>query len=170
MAQVISNEEWVSESRLTEKIGLTEGQIKNYRLKLWVGGVQFKHLTALDQTDKEMLKMANRSQFISHAPYDGIQALKVSKRSPDPLSFDEYQSLISHLSLHHALIWTIATHTGMRHGELCALAWEDVDLKNGVISVSRNLTRKGLFVPPKTDAGIRKITLLRPQKKDRLLF
>jgi len=110
----------------------------------------------------EMLKMANRSQFISHTPYDGIQMLKVSKRSPDPLSFDEYHSFISHLSLHHALIWTIATHTGMRHGELCALAWEDVDLKNGVISVSRNLTRKGLFVPPKTDAGIRKIALLRP--------
>lgn len=111
---------------------------------------------------KEMLKMANRSQFISHAPYEGVSALKVSKRTPDPLTFEEYRSFISQLSEHHALIWTVAVHTGLRHGEICALAWEDIDLKKGVIHVSRNLTRKGMFVPPKTDAGIRTITLLQP--------
>lgn len=111
---------------------------------------------------KEMLKMAHRSQFITHTPFDGVSTLKVSKRSPDPLSYEEYQSFISHLSELHSLIWIVATHTGMRHGELCALAWEDVDLIKGEIYVSRNLTRKGLFVPPKTDAGIRTITLLQP--------
>ncbi|MDE9578486.1 excisionase family protein [Citrobacter koseri] len=51
MSQVIFNEEWVVESRLTERTGLTEGQIKNYRLKLWVEGVHFKRLTAPGQTD-----------------------------------------------------------------------------------------------------------------------
>ena len=111
---------------------------------------------------KEMLRMAHRSQFIPHTPFDGVSTLKVSKRSPDPLSFEEYRSFISHLSELHSLIWIVATHTGMRHGELCALAWEDVDLIKGEIHVSRNLTRKGLFVPPKTDAGIRTITLLQP--------
>ncbi|RAY66765.1 site-specific integrase [Enterobacter hormaechei] len=111
---------------------------------------------------KEMLKMAHRSQFITHTPFDGVSTLKVSKRSPDPLSFEEYRSFISHLSELHSLIWIVATHTGMRHGEICALAWEDVDLIKGEIHVSRNLTRKGLFVPPKTDAGIRTITLLQP--------
>lgn len=111
---------------------------------------------------KDMLKMAHRSQFITHTPFDGVSTLKVSKRTPDPLSFEEYRSFISHLSELHSLIWIVATHTGMRHGELCALAWEDVDLIKGEIHVSRNLTRKGLFVPPKTDAGIRTITLLQP--------
>lgn len=51
MSQVIFNEEWVVESRLIEKTGLTEGQIKNYRLKLWIEGIHFKRLTALGQTD-----------------------------------------------------------------------------------------------------------------------
>ncbi|HEM6796343.1 TPA: excisionase family protein [Citrobacter koseri] len=51
MSQVIFNEEWVVESRLTERTGLTEGQIKNYRLKLWVEGIHFKRLTAPGQTD-----------------------------------------------------------------------------------------------------------------------
>jgi integrase len=110
----------------------------------------------------EMLKMANRSQIISHAPYEGVALLKVSKADPDPLLLHEYRALLSVLTGQHALIWKIAVHTGMRHGELCALAWEDIDLKKGEIHVSRNLTDKGVFVPPKTNAGIRTITLLQP--------
>lgn len=110
----------------------------------------------------EMLKLANRSQFITHIPYEGVAQLKVSKREPDPLTLQEYQSLIAILPQYHALIWTIAVHTGMRHGELCALAWDDIDLHKGEIHISRNLTNIGLFVPPKTDAGIRTITLLKP--------
>ncbi|MBA7854168.1 excisionase family protein [Enterobacter sp. RHBSTW-00901] len=51
MSQVIFNEEWVVEARLSEKTGLSEGQIKSYRLQLWIEGVHFKRLTALGQTD-----------------------------------------------------------------------------------------------------------------------
>lgn len=110
----------------------------------------------------EMLRLANQSQFISHSPYDNVKPLRVSKKDPDPLLSDEYQKLMGILPRRFALLWTIAVHTGMRHGELCALAWEDVDLEKGEINVRRNLTAKGLFVPPKTAAGIRKITMLRP--------
>jgi len=52
MAQVIFNEEWVVAERLAAKTGLSERQIKSYRLNLWVEGVHFKHLTALGETDK----------------------------------------------------------------------------------------------------------------------
>ena len=41
-------------------------------------------------------------------------------------------------------------------------AWEDIDLVKGEIHVSRSLTNKRVFVPPKTDAGIRTITLPGP--------
>jgi integrase len=79
---------------------------------------------------KEMLRIAHRSQFITHTPYEGISTLKVSKRTPGPLTFEEYQAFIANLSKPHSLLWVVAIHTGMRHGELCALAWEDVDLIN----------------------------------------
>lgn len=51
MTTIIFNEEWVVEARLTEKTGLSEGQIKSYRMKLWVEGIHFKHLTARGETD-----------------------------------------------------------------------------------------------------------------------
>lgn len=50
MTQVIFNEEWIVEARLTEKTGLSERQVKNYRLNLWIEGVHFKHLTAQGET------------------------------------------------------------------------------------------------------------------------
>lgn len=42
MAQVVFNEEWIVESRLTERTGLTQRQIKSYRLGSWIEGVHFK--------------------------------------------------------------------------------------------------------------------------------
>lgn len=109
-----------------------------------------------------MLKFAHHSQFISHMPFENIKPLKKDKNEPDPLLTEEYNALISALSKFHARIWRIAVFTGMRHGELCALAWEDVDLEAGTVPVKRNISNKGLFGPPKTAAGVRTITLLQP--------
>lgn len=109
-----------------------------------------------------MLKLAHRSQFIKHAVYEDVQQLKKTKRDPDPILHTEYPAFIRTLPAHTVLLWVVAIHAGLRHGELCALAWEDVDLDAGEIYVRRNITNKGAFVQPKTDAGIRTVTLLAP--------
>lgn len=110
----------------------------------------------------EMLRLANQSGFIVHAPYENLKTLKVSKSDPDPLMIQEYRDFLAAISIRFSYIWIVAVHTGLRHGEMCALAWEDVDLETGEIHVCRNLTARGLFVPPKTRAGTRTITLLQP--------
>ncbi|MBW9166450.1 MULTISPECIES: excisionase family protein [Enterobacteriaceae] len=51
MPQIIFDAEWMVEAGLSEKTGLSERQIKSYRLNLWIEGVHFKHLTALGETD-----------------------------------------------------------------------------------------------------------------------
>lgn len=51
-------------------------------------------------------------------------------------------------------MWKFAVYSGLRHGELAALAWEDVDLEKGIVNVRRNLTILDMFGPPKTNAGI----------------
>ncbi|KLP36202.1 excisionase family protein [Enterobacter ludwigii] len=53
MPQIIFNEEWVAEAGLANKTGLTEGQIKSYRLNLWIEGVHFKRITAKGVTDSD---------------------------------------------------------------------------------------------------------------------
>lgn len=59
-------------------------------------------------------------------------------------------------------MWRFAIYSGLRHGEIAALAWEDVALENGTVHVQRNLNGLGMFGPPKTEAGNRIITLLGP--------
>lgn len=159
----------------TRLVDIQHADVLNYRKELLTGEVvnpsmpnRSKKGRAPSTVNKqmavlsEMLKLANRSQFILHAPYEGVSRLKLSKADPDPLLLHEYHALIALLPRKWVLIIIVSVHTGMRPGEVCALAWEDIDLKKGEIHVSRNLTNKGLFVPPKTDAGIRTITLLRP--------
>lgn len=154
---------------------IQHADILHYRHELLTGDVKHEKAPWLNKKGRtastvnillsllcSMLRLANRSQFIKHAPYENIKQLKKTKSEPDPLLVHEYHCMLDALQSHHATLWTVAVHTGMRHGELCALAWEDVDLEKGVIYVSRNLTAKGLFVPPKTDAGCRRITLLQP--------
>ncbi|MDL0069428.1 site-specific integrase [Enterobacter chengduensis] len=154
---------------------IQHADILNYRKELLTGSVLNPSMPNLVKKGRapstvnkqmavlsEMLKLANRSQFILHAPYEGVSRLKLSKADPDPLLLHEYQALIAAIPRKLALIIIVAVHTGMRPGEICALAWEDIDLRKGEIHVSRSLTNKRVFVPPKTDAGIRTITLLKP--------
>ncbi|WP_400168754.1 tyrosine-type recombinase/integrase [Escherichia coli] len=50
----------------------------------------------------------------------------------------------------------------LRPGELCALRWEDIDLKNGTMMIRRNLA-KDRFTGTKTQAGTdRVIHLIKP--------
>ncbi|PSX20278.1 tyrosine-type recombinase/integrase [Photobacterium kishitanii] len=57
--------------------------------------------------------------------------------------------------------WDLPSY-GLRHGELCSLAWEDIDLENKTLTVKRNLTNQNRFKVPKTRARERTINLLSP--------
>ncbi|HHR1549426.1 TPA: tyrosine-type recombinase/integrase [Klebsiella pneumoniae] len=81
---------------------------------------------------------------------------------PDPLTREEFAALMASERGQSQNMWKFAVYSGVRHGELAALAWEDVDLDKGVIHVCRNLTANGMFGPPKTAAGNRTIQLLGP--------
>lgn len=109
-----------------------------------------------------VLRFAYRSGFIREKPYEDVKKLKRSNTKPDPLLRDEYDQLVMALDGQRRFMWTIAIFTGLRHGELAALAWEDIDLDKGELRVSRNLTSLGEFGPPKTQAGFRTVTLLAP--------
>lgn len=83
---------------------------------------------------------------------------------PDPLTLDEYREIIEKGCLHHqdrALV-TLAVYTGLRPGELCALAREDVS--GNLLHVRRSVTAKGVLKVPKT-GNDRKIWLVPPAQE-----
>lgn len=111
-----------------------------------------------------MFQFATESGYIKKNPFDGIDFLKKAKAVPDPLTRDEFVRLIE--ACYNQQIknfWSLAVYTGMRHGELCGLTWEDIDLKAGTLMVRRNHTLTKEFTLPKTDAGTdRVIHLIQP--------
>jgi integrase len=85
-----------------------------------------------------------------------------SYKEPDPLTREEFDELISKGCLHdqdRAAI-TLAVYTGLRPGELCALAVEDIDLTSGRIHITRAITAAGEFKVPKTERN--RMVLLMP--------
>ncbi|HAT2620154.1 TPA: site-specific integrase [Citrobacter freundii] len=111
-----------------------------------------------------MFQFAADHGYLEVNPFEGIKPLKKARAEPDPLSRDEFIRLIDACRHQQTKnLWSLAVYTGMRHGELVSLAWEDIDLKTGTITVRRNYTKLGEFTLPKTEASTdRVVHLIQP--------
>lgn len=91
-----------------------------------------------------------------------------SNKDPDPLTYEEYESLLNKGCLHpidRATV-TLAVYTGLRPGELLALAIEDVASDLSRIKVRRSITQSLTFKVPKTKKE--RTVLLFPPARDAL--
>lgn len=84
-------------------------------------------------------------------------------KDPDPLTHDEFQLLIDKGCIHEqdSAAVTLMVYTGLRPGELCGLAVEDIGLDRALLRVERSVTAKGQHKVPKT-GDARTVLLLEP--------
>ena len=118
---------------------------------------------------RAMLHKAVYWQLIVSNPAERVQAPKA--RKPKRKSYDDEQTKILLENLEQlyiedtkyivAIILTV--FTGVRLGELMGLEWQDIDFKNGIISINRSsqyLSDMGVFTKtPKTESYIREIAI-----------
>lgn len=160
---------------MTPVTDITHSDLMNYRKELLKGNTFYAAGNKRNKAGRsintvndyisltcQILRFAHRSRFINDKPFEYVPKLHKDRTKPDPLFRDEYAKLILSNSGQDRNMWQFAINTGLRHGELAALTWDDVDLVSGTVHVQRNLTKLGDFVPPKTLAGDRDITLLAP--------
>ena len=116
-----------------------------------------------------MLQKAVYWQMIVSNPAERVQAPKTKK--PKRKYYDDEQSkaLISNLmelteeqfKYKVAIILTI--FTGVRLGELMGLEWDDINFREGIVSINRSsqyLADKGVFTKvPKTESSIRDVAI-----------
>jgi len=108
-----------------------------------------------------LFKFAHENGYADRNVVSTLSPLKKGKPQPDPLTRDEFTRLIDACQSRQLKnFWSLAVYSGMQHGELCALAWEDVDLVKGTITVRRNLTNQDDFTPPKTASDERTVFLV----------
>lgn len=109
------------------------------------------------------LKCAQKWQMIFVNLCDLVtppKATDIKIKYRDPEDIKDYLDILKEEFL-YPLVLT-AVHTGLRDGELCGLRWDDVDLINKTLTVSRSLQRiDGLLKlkTPKTKKGSRVVTL-----------
>lgn len=108
-----------------------------------------------------LLRFAELNGYMEKSPMSGIDPLRKSRSDPDPLSKEEYQRFLdASPSEQIRNLWVLAINTSMRHGEISALAWEDIDTRNWTITISRNIAIKCTSLRPKQNAATELSTLL----------
>ncbi|HDZ9267112.1 TPA: site-specific integrase [Vibrio cholerae] len=80
-----------------------------------------------------------KMEYVSRDLSKVLQRVKESEVDIQPFSMGEIDSILKHChQLQHRNIVTLLVYSGIRSGELCALAWEDVDFENKTIHIRRS--------------------------------
>lgn len=109
-------------------------------------------------------------QFIKENPMQYVELPKVEEKKKDKydlkiITMEEFNRIIERFPEGSSFYipCQIAFHTGMRAGEVCALTWDCVDLKNKTIRVEKTLIGKGKGIwelaSPKTKSSYRTIAI-----------
>ena len=123
-----------------------------------VRGVHTTLHAALDKAVSEKLLFRN--------PADGCRLPSAKAREMQVLSPEEIQRLLIQAKEDSCFeLLLLELSTGLRRGEICALQWDDLNLRTGELWIERQVHRvKGKLVtsPPKTKAGNRSVILPAP--------
>lgn len=105
---------------------------------------------------------AHADNVIQSNPMDTIKNLALDTRGdPDPFTQEELQRIFqaNTYKVQEINAAGFNAYTGLREGELIALAWEDIDTKRWVIRITRNRVNNE-YKMPKTPGSVREFDLL----------
>ena len=101
---------------------------------------------------KRIFEEAVEDGLIKINPAKGI-FIKTTESSKKVLTTNEVDTLLKMAKeVNHRFypIWCFAVKTGLRSGEMYALQWSDIDFERGLISITKQWTKKDGFSPTKS--------------------
>lgn len=140
----ISNKECILKAHLVPAFGgkkldrITTVDIEKFKAKKISSGLANKTINNLLIVLGKCLKTAQEWGEVRDIPR--VKLLKVSQQKYDFLAEEESTKLLNECKdLVHDMVF-VAMNTGLRFGELIALGWDDVDLKNKIITVRKSIS------------------------------
>jgi integrase len=125
------------------------------------GGLSPRSVRYLHAIVRRMLGDAVRQRHLAHnVALDAIPPRAKDTKPPRPATWDagELRAFLAHVEDDRLFAaWRLLALTGCRRGECLALAWDDVDITAGTVTIRRTLARDLSVGPPKSDAGRRTI-------------
>lgn len=120
-------------------------------------------------TMQAMFKRARKSRLIAYDPAEDLELPKAPTKKRDAITEYERKNILEVAEWHRAGLYVLLMMCcGLRNGEIIALQWKDIDLKAGVIHVTKDLESGSTtnIKKPKSDSGIRDVgipDMLRPR-------
>ena len=93
---------------------------------------------------KMVLSFGSRKGLLPPRQIRTVFPMEGQRREIQVLSLHDQRLLMAHIKHNFSFLnlgILISLGTGLRIGEICALRWEDIDVRNGVLHVSRTLHR-----------------------------
>ena len=89
-----------------------------------------------------VMSKAKEYDYLSVNACEGVRLPKIEKKEARLLTIWEQKALeLVAKGDKNGFAILLASYTGLRIGEICGLAWRDVDLENGMLHVSRTVRR-----------------------------
>lgn len=144
---------------------VTQLNIKALLKELDIKGLKFEtknkvRIMFLDMFDKAMI-----DNYVLKNPCKGIKLVRDEENDIRVLTVEEQTEFFDCCKgTFYDNLYVVAVTTGLRQGEICALTWDDIDLKKKEISVTKTLLYQKLegdskktfhLNPPKTKASKR---------------
>ncbi|MDQ0741788.1 integrase [Pseudomonas sp. W4I3] len=143
-------------------------QIDHLDLQEWIQGPLSKRLKNKTIRDiisnvRQVFRLYRTRKKVAHDPTEGLFVRLPDPEAPDPFTRAEIKQILNtHTSRTQELLMVqFMIWAGPRVSETIALAWEDVDLKQGTVTFRRSKVR-GAYRVTKTRRSTRKVRLLEP--------
>ena len=142
---------------------LTKGRVARIEAENQPSGLSAKTVRNINQVISSALDLAVAQKIIPSNPTDACELPKVEHREMQTIPEEQLQAFLAEAKATGVYeMYYIELATGLRRGELLGLKWQDIDWKNGIIKVRRQIARvDGQIVeaPLKTKNSYRTVTI-----------
>ena len=142
---------------------LTKGRVERIESKEQPKGLSAKTVRNINQVISSAMDLAVAQKIILTNPTNACELPKVEYKEMQTIPAEQLQAFLGEARATGVYeMYYIELATGLRRGELLGLKWSDIDWKNGIIKVRRQVARvDGQIVeaPLKTKNSYRAVTI-----------
>lgn len=171
---------------LGDSNSLHEKEVQAFVLQKLEKGLSIKSVKDILIVLKMVMKFGAKNEWMNYCEWDIKYPTTSANKELEVLSVANHRKILNYIQGHFTFTGLgiyISLSTGLRIGEICALKWSDVNVADGIITVSRTIERiyiidgekkhtKLVINTPKTKNSCREIpmskelfAMLKPLKK-----
>ncbi len=142
---------------------MAKGRVERIEAAHQPKGLSAKTVRNINQVISSAMDFAVAQRIISVNPCKAVALPKVEHKEMQTIPAEQLQAFLTEAKASGVYeMYYIELATGLRRGELLGLKWGDIDWKNGIIKVKRQIARvdgKVVEAPLKTKNSYRTVTI-----------